>query len=90
VKDEDTDWLVYHLIAQGEEITPDALAAKAGLDGPALLASLDRLDRALLIQRSEGKVRTLSVGEALVRCQAKYDTTLPYVFEDGVIKPKKK
>ena len=90
MKDGDTDWLVYHLIAQETEITREALAAKAGLDDTALTASLGRLDRALLIEWSEGKVRALSVGEALVRCQAKYDTTLPYVFEDGVIKPRKK
>jgi hypothetical protein len=90
VKNEDTDWLVYHLIAQEQGMTPEALIRKTGLDGNALAASLDRLDRALLIERSGGKVRALSVGEALLKCQAKYDDTLPYVFEDGVIKQKKK
>jgi len=90
VKDEDTDWLVYHVIAQEQGMTPEALAGKTGLDGTALAASLDRLDRALLIDRTGGKIRALSVGEALLKCQAKYDDTLPYMFEDGVIKPRKK
>lgn len=90
MKDEDTDWLIYHLIAQEPGITSGTLADKSGLDGAVVTASLERLDRALLIDRTDGKVRVLSVGEALVKCQAKYDDTLPYVIEDGVIKARKK
>jgi hypothetical protein len=51
--------------------------------------SLDRLDRAFLIERDGTTIRALSVGESMLRCQAKYDNTLPYVFENGVVKAKK-
>jgi len=89
VKDEDTDWTVYHLIAQEKEVTADALAQKAGLDRDTLAASLGRLDRACLIERADPLIRALSTGEAMLRCQAKYDDTLPYVFENGVVRAKK-
>jgi hypothetical protein len=49
-----------------------------------------RLDHNLLINRTGSEVRVLSVGESLIKCQAKYDNELPYVFEDGVIKARKK
>ena len=89
MKDEDTDWTVYHLIAQETGVTADALAKKAGLDRDTLAASLCRLDRACLIERADTSLRALSPGEAMLRCQAKYDDTLPYVFENGVVKAKK-
>ncbi len=90
MKDEDTDWVVYHLIAQEPGITAEGLVDKSGLDGAIVAASLDRLDRSFLINRTGTQVRVLSVGEAMVKCQAKYDTTLPYIIEDGVIKPREK
>jgi len=89
VKDEDADWMVYHLLAQAEKTTPGALAEKASLNKAAIAASLDRLDRALLIERDGESVRALSVGEALLKCQTKYDDTLPYVVENGMIKARK-
>ena len=90
MKDEDADWLIYHLIAQESPgITADGVADKSGLGWGSRPASLDRLDRSFLIERADGTVRVLSVGEALVKCQAKYDTTLPYVIENGMIKARK-
>jgi len=90
VKEEDADWLIYHLIAQKSEITADELADKSGLDAAVVAASLARLDHNLLIDRTGGNVRVLSVGEALIQCQVKYDNALPYVIENGVIKARKK
>jgi DNA-binding MarR family transcriptional regulator len=89
VKEEDADWLIYHLITQKSEITAGELADESGLDAAAVAASLDRLDHYLLIDRTGGKNRVLSVGESLVKCQAKYDNELPYVIENGVIKARK-
>jgi Mn-dependent DtxR family transcriptional regulator len=89
VKEEDADWLIYHLIAQKREVTAEELADESRFEAAAVAASLDRLDRNLLIDRTGGKIRVLSVGEALVKCQTKYDTALPYVFENGVIKARK-
>jgi hypothetical protein len=89
VKDEAIDWMVYHLIAQEEGTCTETLAEKTGLEGDAIAASLGRLDRALLIERTGNQLRVLSVGEALLKCQAKYDTTLPYTIENGVVKARK-
>jgi predicted transcriptional regulator len=90
VKEEDADWLIYHLIAQKSGITVEELVSECGLDAATVAASLDRLDRNLLIDQTGGKARVLSVGESLVKCQAKYDNALPYVIENGVIKARKK
>jgi hypothetical protein len=90
VKEEDADWLIYHLIAQKSTVTAEELVQESGLDAAAVAASLARLDHNLLINRTGSKCRVLSIGEALIKCQAKYDNELPYVIEDGVIKARKK
>ncbi|MGA9085591.1 MAG: MarR family transcriptional regulator [Methanoregula sp.] len=89
MKEEDVDWLIYHIITQKGEVTADDLADVSGLDAAAVTTSLDRLDRYFLIDRTSGKIRTLSVGEALIKCQAKNDGTLPYIIENGVIRARK-
>ena len=90
MKGEDADWLIYHLIAQKSNVTAEELVKESGLDAATVDASLDRLDHNLLIDRTGGKIRVLSVGESLIKCQAKYDNELPYVIENGVIKARKK
>ena len=50
---------------------------------------LHRLERYLLIERTEGKLRVLNFGEALIHCQVKYSQNLPYTIENGVIKERK-
>ncbi|MEN6395040.1 MAG: MarR family transcriptional regulator [Methanoregula sp.] len=90
MKEEDADWLIYHLIAQKTEVTAGELADESNLDAVTVAASLDRLDHNLLIDKTGAKVRLLSIGESLIKCQAKYDNALPYVIENGVIKARKK
>ncbi|MFZ0005666.1 MAG: MarR family transcriptional regulator [Methanoregula sp.] len=90
MKESDTDWLVYHIIAQEPAITAAGLAEKSGISEVEIATSLDRLERSFLIDRKDGAVRVLSIGEALIKCQAKYDNTLPYIIEDGMIKARKK
>jgi hypothetical protein len=90
VKEEDADWLIYHLIAQKSAVTAEELVKESGLEAAAVDASLARLDHNLLINRTGSTVRVLSFGESLIKCQAKYDNELPYVIEDGVIKARKK
>ena len=90
MKGEDADWLIYHLIAQKSTVTAEELVQESGLDTATVEASLARLDHNLLIDRTGGNVRVLSVGEALIKCQIKYDNALPYVIENGVIKARKK
>ena len=89
VKEEDADWLIYHLIVKQPSISADALVTASGLDPSTVDASLKRLERYLLIECSEGNVRALSFGEALIHCQIKYSDDLPYTIENGVIKPRK-
>lgn len=90
MKEEDADWLIYHLIAQKSEITAEELVKESSLDAAAVDASLARLDHNLLINRTGPGIRVLSFGESLIKCQVKYDNELPYVIEDGVIKARKK
>ncbi|MGA2105668.1 MarR family transcriptional regulator [Methanoregula sp.] len=90
MKEADMDWLVYHIIAQESSIIAKGLAEKSGLTEAEITGSLNRLERSLLIDRKDGTIKALSVGEALIKCQAKYDNSLPYTFEDGVIKARKK
>ena len=90
MKEEDADWVIYHLIVKEPSISAEGLASASGLDPCVVDASLGRLERYLLIERTEGKLRVLNFGEALIRCQIKYSDDLPYTFENGVIKERKK
>lgn len=90
MKEEDADWLIYHLLVKEPSIsTEEDLVTASGLDPSAVDASLKRLERYLLIEQVEGTVRVLSFGEALIRCQIKYSKDLPYTMENGVIKQRK-
>jgi len=90
VKEEDVDWRIYHRIPEGSSITADALAAGSGLGIPEVEASLARLERSCIVERSGSSVRLLSFGEALIRNQLKYDDDLPFSVENGVIREKKR
>ena len=89
MKDEDTDWLLYHIIADHQGITAAELSKKSGLDLTIITASLERLHRAFLIEGTDKTRRVLSIGEAMIRCQVKNEPNLPYIIENGVIKAKK-
>jgi hypothetical protein len=89
MKEEDADWLIYHLLVKEPSISAEGLVTASGLDPSAVDASLKRLERYLLIEQVEGTVRVLSFGEALIRCQIKYSKDLPYTMENGVIKQRK-
>jgi DNA-binding MarR family transcriptional regulator len=89
MKDEDADWLIYHLAARSPSTTADALAGASGLDISAVGKSLGRLERNMLIEHREGRVRVLSISEALLLCQIKHTRDLPYTIEIGVIRERK-
>jgi predicted transcriptional regulator len=90
VKEEDTDWMVYHRIPENSAVSEEDLKSACGLDPMAIAASLDHLERSCLIERSNGAVRMLNFGESLLRNQFRYEKDLPFVIENGVIKEKKK
>ena len=89
MKEEDADWLIYHLIPTCSATTAATLNDKSGLDPVTVENSLARLESACLIQRNGDEVRTLSFGEALIRNQVKYDKDLPYTIENGIVKARK-
>lgn len=90
MREEDLDWILYHRIAEQDGIGIDELASATGHDRTAVEASVERLERYLLIGRSGDTCRPLSVQESLVKCQLKHAMEdLPFVIEDGVIKARK-
>lgn len=90
MKDEDIDWMCYHIIAREPVMPIEKIAAASGLDAATIESSLARLDKALLVERKNDTVRVLSFGESLIKTQVKYSDDFPIVFEDGVIKEKKR
>jgi DNA-binding IclR family transcriptional regulator len=90
VKEEDRDWLVYHRVPEGAEVTLETLATRCGLGVSDVEQSLARLERSCLVERSGSSVRLLSFGEALIRNQMKYEEDLPFTIENGIIKAKKR
>lgn len=89
MKEEDLDWAVYHYIAADPTRDPEKLAECLRCPVDDIQSSLERLERAFLIERGkEGKIRVLSVHEMLIRCQAKYRKDFPFVVEGGVIRVK--
>jgi Mn-dependent DtxR family transcriptional regulator len=89
VKEEDADWIIYHLIVQKPVTDREELCTESGFDMPTVSASIARLEKNLLIECSEDKIRALNIGEALIRCQMKYSADLPFIIENGVIKARK-
>lgn len=89
MKEEDADWLIYHLIG-AKTATAEDLAKESGFDLCDVESSLSRLERCFMIHRKDGSIRVMGVGEALMCSQIKYSNDMPFIIEDGVIKEKKK
>lgn len=90
MKEEDVDWLVYHQLPDGAPVPMEILATRCGLGLPEVEASLIRLERSCLVEWTGSSVRMLTLGEALIKNQVKYEEDLPFTIENGVIKEKKK
>jgi len=89
VKEEDADWIIYHLVAQKDTITMEELIAVSEMDAETVRASLARLERYLLIERSGTSVRALTIGEAVLKCQIKNTMDPGFEIVDGVIRARK-
>ena len=89
VKDEDLDWIVYHVLSNGGVKTEESLVRETGLPAGDVSASLTRLKSNLLIDCRDGNYDVVSIPEMLFRCQCRYEQGMPVVIEDGVIKVKK-
>ncbi len=89
VKEEDADWIIYHLVAQKDSITTEELIAVSGMDAETVRASLARLERYLLIECSGNSARAVTAGEAILKCQIKNTPDPRFEIVDGVIKARK-
>jgi hypothetical protein len=89
VKEEDLDWLVYHLLLDGKPHDQDSLAARAGCPCEKLVASLDRLESSLLVVREEHGYRARAIQEVILVCQSRYDQSAPFIIEGGIIRERK-
>jgi DNA-binding MarR family transcriptional regulator len=91
VREEDLDWAIYHRIPETDGITAEDLAAATGFEPGAVTASLERLERYLLVRRSGETVRLLSIQESLIECQCRHTRDdLPFVIENGVVRAKRR
>lgn len=91
MREEDLDWAIYHRIPETDGITVEDLAAATGFEPGAVTASLERLERYLLVRRSGKTVRLLSIQESLIECQCRHTREdLPFVIENGVVRAKKR
>ena len=87
VREEDLDWAVYHRIPENGGIVVGDLTAATGFDPGTVTASLERLERYLLVRRSGETVRLLSIQESLIECQCRHTRDdLPFVIENGVVR----
>jgi hypothetical protein len=89
VKDEDLDWIVYHILSNGGAKTEVSIGPVTGFSAEDIRASLIRLKLNLLIECRDGNYEVISIPEMLFRCQCRYSTDIPVVIEDGVVKVKK-
>ena len=86
MKEEDADWMIYHLVAEKGSITTEDLISASAMDANTVQASLARLERYLLIECSGNTARALSIGESLLKCQIKNTLDPGLEIVDGIIK----
>ncbi len=89
VKEEDADWIIYHLVAQQDSITTEELITVSKMDADTVRASLARLERYLLIECSGNSVRAVTIGEAILKCQIKNSMDPRFDIVNGIIKARK-
>jgi hypothetical protein len=89
VKEEDADWIIYHLIAQKETTTAEELIVASEMDADAVHAALARLERSLLVECSDTSFRAVTIGEAILKCQIKNTMDPRFEIVDGILKVRK-
>ena len=85
MRDEERDWEIYHALHDGKTRTAGDLVARGYARGD-VEASLSRLEKAFLVERSGDEVRVLSFQESLLLCQMTHEEGCPLFLENGVIR----
>ena len=89
MKDEEVDWILYHVIAGKTSCTAGELAEQTGFSGDTVDSSVRRLLQAMLVAQGEGGViRALSLHESFLMCESRFAEDCPFTIEDGVIRPR--
>ncbi len=89
VREEETDWALYHIIQVTPGITLDHLVTLSGLPGEIVAASLERMEKGHLIRRTSEGVFLLSLQQMLFSCRmANTMKNTSFLMEDGIIKVK--
>ncbi|NYT05941.1 MAG: MarR family transcriptional regulator [Methanomicrobiales archaeon] len=86
MREEEIDWILYHIITATDTIALPELCLRAGVSEEIALASAERLERGMLIARNGDSLRALSVQESLLLCQLRHAGNSPITVENGVIK----
>jgi hypothetical protein len=90
MKEEDRDWIIYHLAIRTAHSRFGDLVRESGFSEDLVRDSVSRLEKNFLVEVAGDKIRGLSVGESLVRCQCRYMEDSPVSFEDGIIRARRK
>jgi len=89
VREEETDWTLYHIIQAAPGITTEQLVSVSGMPDETVAASLERMEKSHLLRRTPEGVRLLSLQEMLFSCKIAHTMkNSPFVMENGVIKVK--
>lgn len=89
VREEETDWALYHKIQTAQGITYEQLVADSGLSDEIVAASLQRMEQGHLIRQTPEGIRLLSLQEMLFSCRmANTMKDAPFILENGVIRMK--
>jgi len=89
VREEETDWALYHIIQVVPGITCEQLVRDSGLSEDIVAASLQRMEKSHLLRRTPEGIHLLSVQQMLFSCRMTHAMKdAPFVLENGVIKVK--
>ena len=89
VREEETDWALYHIIRATPGITHEHLVRVSGLPDEIVGASLERMEKGHLLRRTAEGISLLSLQQMLFSCRmANTMKNTSFVMEDGVIKVK--
>jgi hypothetical protein len=86
VREEEIDWCVYRVIADGDAKTLSEAIRYTHLGSAIVEASVQRLIHTGLIARTPDRLRILPFQETLIHRQIQAEADCPVYLDDGVIK----